>query len=194
MGHLLGGTAGMILAEVLVEDGLEGEALTTDVAVEGLVPCVLTDVVLKLVLAGVLLPTNAAHERCDAHVKAHMAIQTSLLVEGLAAVNAGQPWVVAEPAVTHLFTQVLFVASHIKDGLLLSLSNKAQRDRGCLDLKPLLLYVFPLPSPPLAVFLLQDWSLPGNIKGLRLVIDTCRLDPNLRELPDDSSLKELTTS
>lgn len=60
--------AWVVLPEMLVEDSLEGEALATDVAVEGLVSSVLADVVLQLVLARVLLSTHAANERCDAHV------------------------------------------------------------------------------------------------------------------------------
>lgn len=74
VGHLLWGAAWMVLAEVLVEDCLEREALAADVAMEGLVSCVLTDVVLKLVLAGVLLPADSANEGGNAHMQPHVAI------------------------------------------------------------------------------------------------------------------------
>lgn len=120
--------AWMVLAEMLVEDSLEGEALATDVAVEGLVSCVLADVVLQLVLARVLLSAHAAHEWSDAHVQPHVTIKTALLVKGLAAVDTGEAGVVAEPAITHLFTQILFIPSHIKHSCFLSLqSRKAKR-------------------------------------------------------------------
>lgn len=68
MGYLLRGTARMVLAEVLVEDGLKGEALATDVAMKRLVACVLADMVLKLILACVLLPANATDKWSNAHV------------------------------------------------------------------------------------------------------------------------------
>lgn len=74
MGHLLWGTAWVVLTEVLVEDSLERETLATDMAMKGLVSCVLTDVVLKLVLAGVFLPTDSADKRGNAHVQAHVTI------------------------------------------------------------------------------------------------------------------------
>lgn len=45
MGYLLGGTTRVVLAEMLVEDGLEGEALAADVAMERLVACMLADMV-----------------------------------------------------------------------------------------------------------------------------------------------------
>lgn len=124
MGHLLRAAARVVLAEVLVEDGLEGEALPADVAMEGLVSCVLADVVLELVLAGVFLAADAAHERCDAHVQPHVAVQAALLVEGLAAVDAGESRVVVAPAVSHLFTQVLLVAA--QHSLLLPLKDKQE--------------------------------------------------------------------
>lgn len=94
----------MVLAEVLVENSLEREAFAADVAMEGLVSCVLTDVVLELVLAGVLLSADSTDKGGNAHVKAHVTIQASLLVKGLAAVNAGETGVVAEPPVTYLFS------------------------------------------------------------------------------------------
>lgn len=118
---LLGGAAWVVLAEVLVEDGLEGEALATDVAVEGLVAGVLADVVLQLVLAGVLLPTDATDERRDAHVQTHVSVQAAFLVEGLAAVDAGESRIVAEPAVSYLLPQVVLVATHIERCMLLPL-------------------------------------------------------------------------
>lgn len=74
MRNLLRGAAWMVLAEVLVENGLEGEALAAHVAMEGLVPRVLSDVVLELVLAGVFFAADAAHEGGDAHVQPHVAI------------------------------------------------------------------------------------------------------------------------
>lgn len=120
---LLRRAARVVLAEVLVEDGLEGEALPADVAVEGLVAGVLADVVLQLVLAGVLLPADAADERRDAHVQPHVAVQAALLVEGLAAVDAGEPRVVAEPAVAHLLPQVILVAAHVERRVLLALTD-----------------------------------------------------------------------
>lgn len=58
----------MVLAEVLVENSLEREALAADMAMKGLVSCVLTDVVLELVLAGVLLPAYSTDEGGNAHV------------------------------------------------------------------------------------------------------------------------------
>lgn len=64
----LGCTAWVVLAEMLVEDGLEGEALPTNVAVERFVASVLADMVLQLVFTGVLLPTNAADKRCYTHM------------------------------------------------------------------------------------------------------------------------------
>lgn len=85
----LGGAAWVVFAEVLVEDGLEGEALATDMAVERFVAGVLADVILQLVFTGVLFPTDAADERRDAHVQAHVAVQAAFLVERLAAVDAG---------------------------------------------------------------------------------------------------------
>lgn len=124
---LLGGTSWVVLAEVLVENGLEGEALATDVAVEGLVASVLADVVLQLVLAGVLLPADAADKRCDAHVQAHVAVQAAFLVEGLAAVDAGEAGVVAEPAVSDLLPQVVLIATHIKRRMLLPLTGRTKR-------------------------------------------------------------------
>lgn len=124
---LLGGAARVVLAEVLVEDGLEGEALPADVAVERLVARVLADVVLQLVFAGVLLAADAADERRDAHVQAHVAVQAALLVEGLAAVDAGQPGVVAEPAVSYLLPKVLLVAAHIKRCVLLPLTGRRKQ-------------------------------------------------------------------
>ena len=124
MGGFLLGATRMVLAEVLVEDSLKGEAFATHMAVEGLVSCVLADVVLQLVLARVLLPTYPAHKRCDAHVQTHVSVQTALLVEGLAAVDAGEAWVVAEPAIPHLFPQVVLVATHVKHGLILTLNTQ----------------------------------------------------------------------
>lgn len=120
---LLGGAARVVLTEVLVEDGLEGEALAADVAVERLVARVLADVVLQLVLARVLLPADATDERRDAHVEPHVPVQTALLVEGLAAVDAGEAGVVAEPAVPHLLPQVVLVAAHIERSVLLPLQD-----------------------------------------------------------------------
>lgn len=114
-------TAWMVLAEMLVEDSLEGEALATDVAVEGFVSRVLADVVLQLVLACVLLPAHAAHEWCDAHVQPHVTIKAALLVKGLAAVDTGETWVVAEPTISHLLTEILLIPSHIKHSCFLSL-------------------------------------------------------------------------
>lgn len=64
----------MVLAEVLVEDGLEREALAAHVAMEGLISRVLPDVVLQLVFAGVFLSADTAHEGRDAHVQPHVAI------------------------------------------------------------------------------------------------------------------------
>lgn len=125
---LLGGAARVVLAEVLVEDGLEGEALPADVAVERLVARVLADVVLQLVFARVLLAADATDERRDAHVQPHVAVQAALLVEGLAAVDAGQPGVVAEPAVSYLLPQVLLVAAHVKRCVLLPLTGRREQN------------------------------------------------------------------
>lgn len=121
---LLRSTAGVVFAEVLVEDGLEGEALPADVAVEGLVARVLADVVFQLVLAGVLLPTDTADERRDSHVEPHVSVQTPLLVEGLTAVNAGETRVVPEPPVAHLLPQVVLVPPHVKGRVLLPLPKQ----------------------------------------------------------------------
>lgn len=98
MRPLQGQAARVVLAKVLVEDGLEREAFAAHVAVEGLVARMLADVIFQLILAGVLLPTHAAHERCDAHVEPHVPVQAALLVEGFGAVNTREPWVVPEPA------------------------------------------------------------------------------------------------
>ena len=117
---------------------LEGEALAADVAVEGLVARVLADVILQLVLARVLLPADATREGRDAHVKPHVAVQAALLVEGLAAVDAGETRVVAEPAVAHLLPQVVLVAAHIEGGVLLALMRKyvnTEPEHASLDLK-----------------------------------------------------------
>lgn len=98
MGPLQGQTARVVLAKVLVEDGLEREAFSAHVAVEGLVARMLADVIFQLILAGVLLPTHAADKRSDAHVEPHVPVQAALLVEGFGTVNTCEPWVVAEPA------------------------------------------------------------------------------------------------
>lgn len=119
--------AWMVLAEMLVENGLEREALATDVAVEGFVSCVLADVILQLVLACVFLSTHSAHKWGDAHVQPHMAIKAALLVKGLAAVDTGETWIVAEPAITHLLTQILLIPSHIKRSCFLSLQCRKQK-------------------------------------------------------------------
>lgn len=115
--------AWMILSEMLVKDSLEREALATDMAVEGLVSCVLADVVLQLVFARVFLSTHTAYKWCDAHVQPHVAIEAALLVKGLAAVDTGEARVVAEPAITHLLTQILLVPSYIKHSCFLSLQS-----------------------------------------------------------------------
>lgn len=70
----LGGAAWVVLAEMLIEDGLKGEAFAADVAVERFVAGVFADVVLQLVFAGVLLPTDAADKRRYTHVQAHVAV------------------------------------------------------------------------------------------------------------------------
>lgn len=116
--------AWVVLPEMLVEDSLEGEALATDVAVEGLVSSVLADVVLQLVLARVLLSTHAANEWCDAHVQPHVTIKAALLIKGLAAVDTGEAWVIAEPAITHLLTQILLIPSYIIHSCFLSLQSR----------------------------------------------------------------------
>lgn len=114
---LQGQTAGVVLAKVLVEDGLEREAFAAHVAVERLVARVLADVILQLILAGVLLPAHAAHKRCDAHVQAHVPVQAALLVEGFGAVNAREPRVVPEPALRNLLLpQVFHVSAHSQHG------------------------------------------------------------------------------
>lgn len=123
---LLWCAAWMVLAEMLVEDGLEGEALPADVAVEGLVARVLADVILQLVFACVLLSADAAHKWRDAHVQAHVAVQAALLVEGLAAVDACEAGVVAVPAVTHLLPQVVLVTAHVKCRILLPLDTRQE--------------------------------------------------------------------
>lgn len=91
-------TARVVLAKVLVEDSLEREAFAADMAMKGLVACVLADVILQLILAGVLLPTHTTDKRCDAHVETHVPIQAAFLIEGFGAVNTSEPWVVPEPA------------------------------------------------------------------------------------------------
>lgn len=117
-------TAGVVLPEVLVEDGLEGEALAADVAVEGFVARVLADVVLQLVLAGVLLSTDATDKRRDAHVQPHVAVQAAFLIEGLTAIDAGKTGVVTEPAIAYLLPQVVFIAANIKRCRLLPLRDR----------------------------------------------------------------------
>lgn len=117
MWPLQGHAARVVLAKVLVEDGLEGEALATDMAVEGLVACVLADVVLQLILAGILFTTHAANKRCDAHMEAHVPVQAAFLVEGFSTVDAGQPRVVTEPPLRYfLFTEILDVTAHSNHG------------------------------------------------------------------------------
>lgn len=61
-------TSWMILTKVLVEDGLEGEAFSTDMAVKGLVARVFADMVLQLILASILFTTHTANKWCNAHV------------------------------------------------------------------------------------------------------------------------------
>lgn len=117
-------TRRVVLAQVLVEDGLEGETFGADRAAEGLVASVLADVVLQLVFPGVLLPTQAANKGRDAHVEPHVAIQAALLVEGLAAVDAGKSRVVAEPAVAHLLPQVVLIATRLQGRCLLPLQKE----------------------------------------------------------------------
>ena len=124
--YFLGRAARMVLPKVLVKNGLERKALPTDVTVEGLVPSVLPDVVFQLVFAGVFLPTDAADEGCDPHVKPHVSIQAALLVEGFAAVDAGEPGVVTEPAVAYLFSQVLLISSHVQSCRLLPLASRRE--------------------------------------------------------------------
>lgn len=131
LSYFLGRTTWMVLPEVLVENGLERIALPTEVTVEGLVPGVLADVVLQLVFAGVFLPTDAAAEGRDSHVQPHVPVQAALLVEGLAAVDAGEPGIVAEPAVAHLFSQVLLVPSHVQGSRLLPLATR--QEEKCLN-------------------------------------------------------------
>lgn len=129
-------TRWVVLAQVLVEDGLEGEALGADRAAEGLVARVLADVVLQLVLPGVLLTAQAAHEGRDAHVQPHVAVQATLLVEGLAAVDAGEPRVVAEPAVAHLLPQVVLIATRLQGCRLFTLQETPHYCRGPKGLIP----------------------------------------------------------
>lgn len=117
MGPLQGQTARVVLAKVLVEDGLERKAFATHVAVEGLVARVLADVIFQLILAGILLATHAADKRCDAHVEPHVPVQAALLVEGFGAVNAGEPGVVPEPALGNLLLpQIFHITAHSKHG------------------------------------------------------------------------------
>lgn len=111
----------MVLAEMLVENSLEREALATNVAVEGLVSCVLADMILQLVFTSVFLSAHSAHKWRDAHVQPHVAIKAALLIKGLAAVDTGETWIVAEPAITHLLTQILLIPSHIKRSCFFSL-------------------------------------------------------------------------
>lgn len=129
LSYFLGRATRMVLSEVLVKNGLEGIALPTEVTVVGLVPGVLADVVLQLVFPRVFLPTDAAAERCDSHVKPHVAVQAALLVEGLAAVDAGEPGIVAEPAVAYLFSQVVLVSSHVQGSRLLPLATRQKEKR-----------------------------------------------------------------
>lgn len=67
-------TARVVLAKVLIQDGLEGEAFATNVTVKGFVACVLTNVILQLVFPSILLATHAADKRSDPHVQAHVAV------------------------------------------------------------------------------------------------------------------------
>lgn len=117
VGPLQRHAARVVLAKVLVEDGLEREAFATDVAVEGLVASVLADVVLQLILACVLLPTHAADKGCDAHVETHVPVQAAFLIEGFGAVNTSEPRVVPEPALRNLLLpEILHIAAHSKHG------------------------------------------------------------------------------
>lgn len=121
-------TARVVLAKVLVEDGLEREAFAADVAMKGLVARVLADVILQLILAGVLLPAHAADERRDAHVETHVPVQAAFLVEGFGAVNARESGVVAEPALRNLLLPEIFhVTAHPEHGRFLPLQRKRQR-------------------------------------------------------------------
>lgn len=113
MRPLQGYTTRVVFAEVLIQDGLEGETLATHVAVEGLVACVLADVILQLIFPGVLLATHAAHEWSDPHVQAHVAVQAPLLVERFGTVDAGEAGVVPEPALRYfLLSEILYIATH----------------------------------------------------------------------------------
>lgn len=118
-------TARVILTKVLVEDSLEGEALPTDMAVKGLVACMLPDVILQLILAGILFATHPANKRCDAHMKPHVPVQTTLLVEGFGTVNASQTWVVTKPPFRYfLFTEIFHIATYSNNSRLLYLEQK----------------------------------------------------------------------
>lgn len=105
--------AWVILAKVLVENGLEGEAFPADVTVKGLVARVFADVVLQLIFAGILFATHTANKGCDAHVESHVPVQAALLVERFGAVDAGETRVVAKPPFRYfLFTEIFNIAAH----------------------------------------------------------------------------------
>lgn len=113
MGPLQRYTARVVFAKVLIQDGLEGEAFATHVTVKGLVACVLADVILQLIFAGVLLATHAADEWCDPHVQAHVPVQAPLLVERFGAIDAGETGVVPEPPLRYfLLSEILHIAAY----------------------------------------------------------------------------------
>lgn len=120
--------AWVILTKVLVEDGLEGEALPADMTVKGLVACVFADVVLQLILAGILFATHTTNKGRDAHVESHVSVQAAFLVERFGAVDAGEAWVVAKPPLRYfLFTEIFNVAAHSNDCRFFHLEQKHYR-------------------------------------------------------------------
>lgn len=89
--------AHVLLPQVLVEGALKGEALPTDLTVEGLVVCVAADVVLQLVFPCVLLATKFTDEWGDSHVQTHVAVQAAFLIERFPTVDANESLIVRVP-------------------------------------------------------------------------------------------------
>lgn len=113
MRPLQGDTTRVVFAKVLIQDGLEGETFATNMAMKGLVACVLADVILQLIFAGVLLATHATDEWCDPHMQAHVPVQAPLLVERFGTVDAGETGIVPEPPFRYfLLSKILHIATY----------------------------------------------------------------------------------
>lgn len=108
-----GYTTRVVFSKVLIQDGLEGETFATNMTVKGLVACVLADVIFQLIFPGILFPTHAADKWCDSHMQAHVAVQTSLLVERFGTVDAGEAGIIPEPSLRYfLFSEILHIGAY----------------------------------------------------------------------------------